>query len=443
MITGFADRVRGRVVLPGDAEWDADRRIWNLAYEQAPAAIVHVTDADDVTAAVRFAAERGLQVAAQRTGHTAFGAADGTLLVRTDALTGVEIDERRAVARVGAGTLWSELVERAAPFGLAALHGTTGTVGVTGYALAGGIGWYARRFGLAAGDITAVELVGADGHLRRVDGDNDPELLWALRGGGGSFGIVTALELRLHPVVDVHAGALFFDVKRAGEVLRAWWEWTLTAPDEVTSLARITRFAPSADVPERSFVGIGAVTTGDAYRSLQPLLELGPTITTFAPVSLPVVGQFHGDPPEPVPYMARHQMLRELSANAIDAFVDAVGTGETMRAQIRHLGGALAHADPDGGALAHVDAAYLSQAVAGVFDGDRAGAEAQLARVDDALSPWDTRRRWPNFTTAPIDVSCFYLPATHRRLRAVKAAVDPSNVIKADHPIASAQPQER
>src|SRR6185436_19824474 len=141
-------------------------------------------------------------------------------------------------------------VPRASELGLAALHGSTPDVSVAGYALGGGVGWYGRRHGLAANSVLAIELVTADGELRRVDRDNEPDLFWALRGGGGSFGLVTALEFQLYPVAEVYAGVLFFPWERSAEVLHAWREWTATAPDEVTSVGRILQIPPIEEVPE-------------------------------------------------------------------------------------------------------------------------------------------------------------------------------------------------
>jgi FAD/FMN-containing dehydrogenase len=209
------------VVLPHDPRWNEARVAWNLAVDQQPAAVALPESAADVMAVVRWARSRGLRVAPQGTGHNAaaMGSLAHTVLVKTERMRGVEIDAERRIARVEAGVLWAEVTGAAAEYGLAALAGSSPDVGVVGYSLGGGISWLARRYGLAANSVTAVELVNADGELVRADEDNESELFWALRGGGGSFGVVTALEFQLYPIAEVYAGVLFFPIERGKEVL--------------------------------------------------------------------------------------------------------------------------------------------------------------------------------------------------------------------------------
>ena len=273
-LEGLRNRVRGAVLGPEDAGWAQAKSIYNLAFEQHPAAVVIPSDADDVVSVVRFAAERGVQVVPQRSGHNAkpLGDLSGTILLRTDAMTEVQIDPERRLAVVGAGTKWEDVVPAASDLGLAALHGSTPDVSVAGYTMGGGIGWYGRAHGLAANSVTAIEVVTPDGRLRRVDHDHGAELFWALRGGGGNFGVVTALEFRLYPIPEVYAGVLFFPADRSAEVLKAWLAWTRNAPESVTSVGRMIRFPAEGDVPDRlrggSFVIVEAVfTTSDAERS--------------------------------------------------------------------------------------------------------------------------------------------------------------------------------
>src|SRR4029077_7269558 len=190
---------------------------------------------------------------AQRTGHNAEplgDALDQMILIKTDAMQGVEIDVERRIVRLRAGAKWGNVVPQASDLGLAALHGSTPDVSVAGYSLGGGVGWYARKLGLSTNSVTAIEVVPADGQLRRVDADHDADLFWALRGGGGSFGIVTALEIQLYSIPDIYAGVLFFPWERSSEVLHAWLEGTDTVPDEVTSVGRILQFPPLEEIPD-------------------------------------------------------------------------------------------------------------------------------------------------------------------------------------------------
>ena len=216
----------GAVHLPGDAGYDSARMPWNVAVDQRPAAVALPRNVDDVRDVVRAASAAGLRVAPQSTGHGAGPLAEGRLddvvIVRTSGMAAVSVDPVARVARAEGGALWQDVVAAVAPHGLAALHGSSPDVAVAGYSLGGGLGWYARKLGLATNSVTAVELVTADGELVRADAHQHQDLFWALRGGGGSFGVVTAIEFRLHEIADVYAGMLLWDRERAPEVVRAW-----------------------------------------------------------------------------------------------------------------------------------------------------------------------------------------------------------------------------
>src|SRR5262249_54846208 len=199
------ESIAGELHVPGDASWDAARTPWNLAADQHPAAVMIAASAQDVAQTVRFASEHGYGIAAQGTGHAAAslaGRLEGTILVRTNRMRGVEIDPRSRGARADAGALWMDVTSAAAEHGLAALAGSSPDVGVVGYTLGGGLSWLSRTYGIAANSVTAIEVVTADGELVRADSRREPELFWALRGGGGNFGIVTAIEFTLYPVTE-------------------------------------------------------------------------------------------------------------------------------------------------------------------------------------------------------------------------------------------------
>src|SRR3954447_19683045 len=224
-VRALRHRIDGDVVTPEDANWDEARQAWNLAVDQQPAAVAIPESEHDVVEIVRFARDRGLKVAAQSTGHSAApmeNALAQTVLVKLHKLRKVEIDPERRVARVGAGTIWIEAVQAAAEHGLAALAGSSPDVGITGYSLGGALSWIGRKYGLQTNNVTAVEIVTADGCLVRADKDNEPDLFWAVRGGGGNFGVVTALEFRLHPIREVYAGMLVYPQERSEEVLKTW-----------------------------------------------------------------------------------------------------------------------------------------------------------------------------------------------------------------------------
>src|SRR5215475_1138799 len=347
--------VTGGIFAVGDAGYDRARQAWNLAVDERPAIVVMAESATDVVQAVRFARAQGMRIAPQGTGHGAepLEPLDGAMLLRTLRMRGVRIDPAARTARAEAGALWQDVTVPAGTHGLAALAGSSANVGVTGYTLGGGMGWLARRYGLAANSVTAAELVTPDGRLVRADAEHEPDLFWAVRGGGGSVGVVTALEMRLYPVRELYAGALFFPIQRSAEILRAWREWTGTVPDEVTSVGRILRFPPLPEVPEpmrgRAFALVEAAYLGDegtGARLTEPLRQLGPELDTFATIPAPALQQLHMDPDQPVPNQGDGAFLSDVPAAAIDTVVALAGPDADtplLSVEIRHLGGALAH----------------------------------------------------------------------------------------------------
>ncbi|MET0838373.1 MAG: FAD-dependent oxidoreductase, partial [Marmoricola sp.] len=216
-LADLAARISGRVVTDADPAWDEVRQVFNLTTDLRPAAIVLPVDAVDVAITVDYARAHGLQVAPQATGHNAaaLGSLPDTLLVDVRELRDIRIDSENRRVRVGAGVRWQDVVPQLSELGLAALHGSSPLVGIAGYSLGGGMGWLARKHGLQANSVTALEVVTADGRRRRVTSPNQPALFWALRGGNGNFGVVTAIEFEVYPVSELYAGAMFFPHERA------------------------------------------------------------------------------------------------------------------------------------------------------------------------------------------------------------------------------------
>src|ERR1044072_5739903 len=223
--TGLA--IAGRIATPEDSDWDQARAAWNLVADQRPVGVAFAENADDVAATVRFAAENDLKVAAQGTGHGAAPLAplDGTILLKTERMRGVEVGAGARRARVEAGALSLELAEAAGEHGLCFLPGSSPDVGVTGYTLGGGLSWLGRRHGFACNNVAAIELVDAEGEARTVDAENEPDLFWALRGGGGGYAVVTALQVELLPIAEVYAGALVFPAEVGAEAVRTYRDW--------------------------------------------------------------------------------------------------------------------------------------------------------------------------------------------------------------------------
>jgi hypothetical protein len=444
----LAECITGRIVLPTDSDWDAVRTAWNLSIDQCPELVALPENAEDVVAIVDFARAAGLRVAPQGTGHNAgpLGDLAGTILLRTDRLREITVDPTHATVRAGAGVLWSEVTDALALHGLAGRAGSSGSVGVAGYSTGGGYSWLARRHGLAVSSITAVELVTGDGVLHRVDADTEPELFWAVRGGGANAGIVCALEFGAIPLAQVYGGALLFPIERAPEVFAAYELWTRDLDDAATTCLRLLRLPPMPELPDflrgKSFVGVdGAIDASaeDAERLLAPLRALKPAMDTFALMPTAALGMIHMDPPQPSPARGDGMILDELPAEAISALLDIVGPGvdtPLLAVDLRHLGGELGRPDPEGGAVNHFPGRFLLYAVGITPTPDAVrGVESHVAALKKALAPWSSKQDYLNFRETTDAASKFYDQATIDRLAAVRAAHDPDRVIRANHPL--------
>ncbi len=444
-------RLQGDLVLPGDDSWDEARLAWNLAVDQQPAAVALPETVDDVVAVVDFAREHGLRVAPQGTGHNAgpLGWLDDTILLKTSRMRRVEIDAASRRARVDAGVLWMEVTEAAAEHGLAALAGSSPDVGVVGYSLGGGVSWLSRKLGLAANSVTAIELVTADGRHVRTDAEHEPELFWALRGGGGNFGVVTSIDFTLYPIAEVYAGWLMWPIERAPEVLTAWQRWTETVPDELTSVGRILNIPPLPTVPEplrgRSVVVVEAIYIGDeadGAELIAPLRELGPELDTLATIPASALQTLHMDPEEPVPGKGDGMMLDSLTPEAIVKITEiATPDSPLLSVEVRHVGGELGRAAPGNGVLGRLDAEYMLSAVGIPMTPEMAaGIERDVARLQRGLARWDSGRMYLNLAEHPRSGRSLFGEDGYARLRRVKTEVDPDNLFHANHQV---EPAER
>ncbi|OLT14806.1 oxidoreductase, partial [Pseudonocardia sp. CNS-139] len=369
-----------------------------------------------------------------------------TVLLRTSAMDAVAVDPARRVARVGAGALWGDVTDAAARAGLAALAGTARDVGVVGYTLGGGLSWFARSHGLASHHVTAAEVVTADGTLRHVDDGHHADLFWALRGGGGSFAAVTALEFALFPITDVYAGTLFWPIEQAHEVLHAWRAWVPRVPEQVTSLGRLLRLPPLPEVRApfrgRALVSVELVCRlGDAAADelLAPLRALAPEIDTVRRTPVPELGALHMDPPGPVPAVGDGHLLATLPPDALDAYLSVVGPKAvtSVVSEIRHLGGALRPGrHPGAGAMPGLDGEFAVFSAAITPDAAAAAhARAVLGDLAAALAPWEARTAYPNFVERARPAGELFDETVLRRLREVKRTYDPADVLRANHPV--------
>lgn len=451
-VNALRREVAGDVIVPADRGWDEARRAWNLAVDQRPAAVVRPKSAADVAAAVRFASANGMRIAPQATGHNAgpLASLERSLLVKTDALRGVSIDPDALSARVEGGAQWGDVAAPASELGLAGLAGSSHDVGVVGYHVGGGLSLgLGRKHGLAANHVLAAEVVTADGELVRADHRSEPDLFWAIRGGGGNFGVITALEFRLFELPSVYAGVLAWPIEAAPDVLRRWRDWTEQTDDDVTTSFRLMRLPDMPEIPDpvrgRALVVIdGAHAGGEeaGIRALEPLRELEPEMDMFT--IMPPIGlsYIHMDPPEPVPGASDHQVLGRLPDEAIDRVLEAAGPGvETplLMVELRQLGGALGRAPDRAGALGALAGRFamfsgglpIDAATAAVIDEHLAGLRA-------AMAPFDARSPYLNFAERPTDVASAFSDVAARRLGEVKAAYDPRGVFQANHEIGPA-----
>ena len=449
-VSALRGLANGNVHLPGDAAYDQHRVAWNVAFEQRPAAVATPHTAAEAAAVVRMAAELGLKVAPQSTGHGVGALAqrglDDVVLMRTDALADVQIDADRRIARVGGGTVWLPAVEAAAEHGLAALHGSSPDVGIAGYSLGGGIGWYARTLGMATNSLTAVELVTGTGELVRADAEQNQALFWALRGGGGNFGVVTALEFRLYPIETAYAGMFVWDIAHAERVLREYADWSLSAPDEISTSFRIIRFPPIPEIPEpfrgRNLVVVnGAVLGPDAFaeRVVARFRALQPEIDTWGRVPAASLSRLHMDPEGPTPAVGDTTMLGAFSGPAIDAVLDVAGPDahtSLLITELRQLGGALAHRHPGAGALPKLDAEFVALGVA-LTPTPEAVAQARVdaTAFAAALAPWSNGKSYLNFAETQVDTKTGYSTEAWQQLTAIRTAADPDDVFVANHRI--------
>jgi FAD/FMN-containing dehydrogenase len=437
------------LVHPDSPSYDTARRAWNLHADQRPAAICVATCPEHVQAALTYARSRGLRVAAQTTGHLGqlLPALDDALLLRLALHDGeVEVDPVARVARIKAGARWGDVVEAVAPHGLAVMHGSSPSVGVIGYLLGGGLSFYGRAHGLAVNHVCAFDVVTPDGVRRRVDAGHESELFYALRGGGGGYAIVLAVELGLLPVAEVTGGALFFAADDARRVLREWRNWTQQAPHSMTTTFRLLCLPPLPEVPEplrgvpTVCVDGVALDPAEAVRLEQRLRGVAtPILGGFGPMPSAAVVRLHGDPEEPVAAIGDGMLLEKLDDWAIEAFLRVTADGSPLlAAELRHLGGALATAPEGAGARGHLEGQFLLFGV-GIPGAPAPGAQldAFLDRYLHALRPWATGTRFTSFAERRRSLQTCVPDVALARLGRIRSDVDPQRILVAPHVVPS------
>jgi FAD/FMN-containing dehydrogenase len=369
-LQALRDRVIGAVLEPMDAGYLEAVTGWALKDRHRPIAVVVAQTRDDVTATVNFARANGLTFSVQSTGHGSVRANRGGLLLNISSLTGIQIDPEAKTATVEAGVTWAQLLEAARPHGLTGLVGDTPSVGVIGFTLGGGMGWFGRQYGLACDSLLEVELVTADGELRVVNAKSDHELFWALRGGAGGFGVVTRMTLRLYPVAQTFSAQLIFPMQHARGAWIAYRDLLKNAPDAMTSRVMVMRGPDIEAMPpflrNRTALMLQLCYTGDheeGRRVLEPLLGLPGSIAEIVqPVAPADLGAFFGAPPAPVKAPGRAEQLPRVTDETIDALLALASTepAPPFLLEVRHLGGAVGDVPVNATAFAHRKAAFLA-----------------------------------------------------------------------------------
>ncbi|MEU7205139.1 FAD-binding oxidoreductase [Streptomyces sp. NPDC045470] len=435
----LADRVTGVVLVPGDDGYEAERAGFQSGHVHRPSVIVGADTAADVVAAVRYARTNGLPVSVQSTGHGLSAASDGGVLVSMCRMDEVRVDAEARTVWAGAGALWADVIEEAAPHGLAPVNGSSPGVGVVGYTLGGGLGILGREFGYASDRVRLVEVVTADGVLRWVTPERDAVLFRALLGGGHGLGVVTGLEFGLVPVERVYGGQLVFGADLMDEALAAYLAWTEDLPDALTSSVGLIAYPDVPAVPGRlrgrhlaqvRIAYTGPVAEGE--RLVAPLRAVGPRVAdTLRDMPYTASHTIHQDPETPHAYDGDSVLLSGLDAAELREVTALTGPDAPMMTvvQLNHLGGALA---AGGGSVGHRDARYLLRLLSPLDGTDVAAVRALHARVRATLAHRAVGRS-VNFLFGDHGdaVADAYEEDVYRRLTAAKAAYDPENLFRA------------
>jgi FAD/FMN-containing dehydrogenase len=446
-VADLSRHFQGALIRPGDAPYEAARRVWNGAIDRRPALIARCTGAADVRAAVRFARARDLVVAVRGGGHNVAGTAvcEGGIVLDLSPMKGMRVDPRTRVARAQPGLLWGEFDHETQTFGLATTGGIVSHTGIAGLTLGGGLGWLMRRHGLTADNLLSADVVTADGALVRVSADEHADLFWGLRGGGGNFGIVTSFEYRLHAVgPTVLAGILLHPAAKAREVLSFYRDYIASAPDELMSIV-VLRKAPPAPFLSPSIHGQPVVIIAVCYagrvedgeRAIAPLRRFGEPVADVVRPTLYASHQALIDAtvPHGLGYYWKSEYLRPFSEAFIEALVEHAWRAPTPEsyAAIFHMGGAVGREDPDASAFEDRRAAH-AMTMDGVWSNPAASGPCieWVRGFWEAVRPHSTGRVYMNFLGEEGEdrVRAAYGPAKYERLRALKRKYDPTNVFR-------------
>jgi FAD/FMN-containing dehydrogenase len=446
---------RGQLVGQSDPEYDRLRRVWNRTVDRHPALIARCTGPDDVAAAVAHAREHQMPLAVRAGGHSVAGhsTCDDGLVIDLSLMSSVDVSPERRWARVGGGTLLGAFDTATQAHLLAAPAGVVAHTGLAGLVLGGGFGWLSRKHGLAIDNLTAVELVTADGRLLRADHEHHPDLFWALRGGGGNFGIATAFEFQLHHVGAVRFLTAYHSLEEGAAVLRDWAKYMESAPDELTWVFYLRLAPPVPEVPKElhgrpslcaSAVWVGDVGEGD--RRLDELLKFGrpQAITKMTLPYRALQGYSFPSPILPDRAYFKSGYLASLPGEAIDTLLEqgARITSPMSQLEILHLGGAVSRVGDEETAFGNRGTPFVANFASAWRNPDEDERHIEWARQSyAALEPHMSGGGYVNFMSHGESdrVSAAFGAANHDRLRRIKATYDPDNLFRLNHNILPAE----
>jgi len=443
-LRALQDHLLGETITAGDSEYDAARRVWNKQFVREPIVVVRALDAMDVVQTVRFARKHGLPLAVRSGGHSlaGFGTVDDGVVLDMSRMKGITIDPERQTARVQPGATSEDLAPLAAEYGLGLSTGDAPTTGLGGLTLGGGVGFMVRKFGLTIDSLLSVDVVTADGRLITACPSEHADLFWAVRGGGGNFGVVTAFEYQLRPVGTILGGPIIYPATR--ETIRKYVDRALAAPDGLTTITEVMIAPPEPFIPTelhgKPILFILAVYVGDldeGQRALEPLRTLGPgLIDLTAPMPYPAIYDFTREVTVSGHHYGRTTFLNDFPDELIDIVLEHVekATAPLSFAQIRPLGGALARVDTDATAFAHRDKPYM---LALINDWDGPDADNAVPHKAWVHAFWKAVRQYGsgvyvNFLEVDerARIGDAYPTGTYARLAEVKRRYDPENFFR-------------
>jgi FAD/FMN-containing dehydrogenase len=445
------DLFEERLITPVDSSYDATRRVWNARVDSRPAALVRCQSEKDVIAAVEVARTTGVLTAVRGGSHSVagHGVCEAGLVIDLGGLDSVVVDPDRRSARVGGGALWRAVDEATEGHGLATVGGQISSTGVGGLTLGGGVGWLMRRFGLTVDNLLSARVITADGTVHEVGPDREPDLFWAIRGGGGNFGIVTEFEFRLHPVAEITAGVMLYPAGQAGTMLRAIRDYAPEEPRDLTTMVLILAgsrqpFIP-AELQGKPIAVFGVCHIGDeaaAERDLAPLRAVGPpALDTIARVKYTTLQRHYDNGSLAGSYNYwRSPFLSSMPDAAIEAIAEHAArmTSPISQVLITHMEGAVADVAETATPFRFRQAPYYLEILAKWAEpGDDAHHLAWADSFATAMEPYSTGGGYINFLgeAKPGEVEAAYGSVNLARLRSLKRRYDPNNLFRVNHNI--------